>query len=194
MDHTIPGEDQDKYLRIALDETERMNRLINELMDLSRIETGQFSMDIKVVDINEIIRRVLISKEDRINDRGMEVEVDFEKDVCMVEGDPDRLQQVIINLLDNAIKFNREGGLLTLKTWLFKDNVYVKVADQGPGIDKEEIPHLWEPFYQIDKSRTRKKEGTGLGLPIVKKIIEAHEQNIWLNSEEGNGSAFIFSL
>ncbi|NLC44823.1 MAG: cell wall metabolism sensor histidine kinase WalK [Clostridiales bacterium] len=194
LDHTIPVEDQDKYLRIALDETERMNRLINELMDLSRIETGQFSIDIKVVDINEIIRRVLISKEDRINDRGMEVEVDFEKDIFMVVGDPDRLQQVIINLLDNAIKFNREGGLLTFKTWLFKDNVYVKIADQGPGIAKDEIPHLWEPFYQIDKSRTRNKEGTGLGLPIVKKIIEAHEQNIWLNSEEGKGSAFIFSL
>ncbi len=194
LDHTIPVEDQDKYLRIALDETERMNRLINELMDLSRIETGQFSIDIKVVDINEIIRRVLISKEDRINDRGMEVEVDFEKDIFMVVGDPDRLQQVIINLLDNAIKFNREGGLLTFKTWLFKDNVYVKIADQGPGIAKDEIPHLWEPFYQIGKSRTRNKEGTGLGLPIVKKIIEAHEQNIWLNSEEGKGSAFIFSL
>lgn len=194
LDHTIPVEDQDKYLRIALDETERMNRLINELMDLSRIETGQFSIDIKVVDINEIIRRVLISKEDRINDKGMEVEVDFEKDIFMVVGDPDRLQQVIINLLDNAIKFNREGGLLTFKTWLFKDNVYVKIADQGPGIAKDEIPHLWEPFYQIDKSRTRNKEGTGLGLPIVKKIIEAHEQNIWLNSEEGKGSAFIFSL
>lgn len=194
LDHTIPVEDQDKYLRIALDETERMNRLINELMDLSRIETGQFSIDIKVVDINEIIRRVLISKEDRINDRGMEVEVDFEKDIFMIVGDPDRLQQVIINLLDNAIKFNREGGLLTFKTWLFKDNVYVKIADQGPGIAKDEIPHLWEPFYQIDKSRTRNKEGTGLGLPIVKKIIEAHEQNIWLNSEEGKGSAFIFSL
>ncbi|MDD4679612.1 MAG: ATP-binding protein [Clostridia bacterium] len=194
LDHTIPVEDQDKYLKIALDETERMNRLINELLDLSQIETGQFSMDIRVVDINEIIRRVLISKEDCINDRGMEVEVDFEKDVCMVEGDPDRLQQVIINLLDNAIKHNRDSGLITLKTWLHKDHVYVKVADQGSGINKEEIPHLWEPFYQIDKSRTRKKEGTGLGLSIVKKIIEAHEQNIWLNSEEGKGSAFIFSL
>ncbi|HHY82385.1 MAG TPA: cell wall metabolism sensor histidine kinase WalK [Clostridiales bacterium] len=193
LDNTIPPEDQNKYLKIALDETERMNRLINELLDLSRIQTGQFSMEMKTVDINETIRRVLIAREDRINERGMDVEVDFEKDVCLVEGDPDRLQQVIINLLDNAIKFNREGGLISIKTWTHKDNVFVKIADQGPGIPKEEIAHIWEPFYQIDKSRSG-KGGTGLGLSIVKKIIEGHGQNIWLNSEVGKGSAFIFSL
>jgi len=194
LDKTISAGDQDKYLKIALDETERMNRLINELLDLSQIESGQFSMDIKVVDINETIRRVLIAREDRINAGGMDVDVDFEKDVCLVEGDPDRLQQVVINLLDNAIKFNREGGVITLKTWLHKDNVFVKIADQGPGIPKEEAVHIWEPFYQIDKSRSKKKSGTGLGLSIVKKIIEEHGQDIWLNSEEGKGSAFIFSL
>jgi len=194
LDKTISAEDQDKYLQIALEETERMNRLINELLDLSQIQTGQFSMDIKVVDINETIRRVLIAREDRINEKGMDVDVDFEKETCLVEGDPDRLQQVVINLLDNAIKFNREGGMISLKTWAHKDNVYVKIADEGMGIPKEEIAHIWEPFYQIDKSRSQKKSGTGLGLSIVKKIIEEHGQNIWLNSEEGKGSAFIFSL
>jgi len=193
LDQTIPEEDQKKYLKIALSETERMNRLINELLDLSRIQTGQFSMEMKTVDINETIRRVLIAREDRINEKGMDVDVDFEKDVCLVEGDPDRLQHVIINHLDNAIKYNREGGIITLKTWTHKDTVYVKVADQGPGIPKDEIPHIWEPFYQIDKSRST-KDGTGLGLSIVKKIIEGHGQNIWLNSEEGKGAAFIFSL
>jgi signal transduction histidine kinase len=194
LDKTISVEEQDKYLKIAFDETERMNRLINELLDLSRIESGQFPIKEAAIDINETIRRVLIAREDRINEKGMDVEVDFEKDVCLVEGDPDRLQQVVINLLDNAIKFNREGGKITLKTWLHKDNIYVKVADEGPGISKEEAVHIWEPFYQIDKSRSQKKGGTGLGLSIVKKIIEEHGQNIWLNSEEGKGAAFIFSL
>ena len=194
LDHTIAVDEQDRFLKIALEETERMNRLINELLDLTRIEAGQFSMETKVLDINETIRRVLISKEDRINERGMDVEVDFEKDVCLIEGDPDRLQQVVINLLDNAVKFNRESGVLTLKTWVHKEHVYVKIQDQGPGISKEEITHIWEPFYQSDKSRSRRLGGTGLGLSIVKKIIEAHGQNIWLNSEEGEGSAFIFSL
>src|SRR5690606_4613007 len=102
--------------------------------------------------------------------------------------------QIIINLLDNAIKFNRQGGLITLKTWLHKETVFVKIADQGPGIPEDEVAHIWEPFYQIDKSRSRKKGGTGLGLSIVKKIIDGHGQSIWLNSEEGKGSAFIFSL
>jgi signal transduction histidine kinase len=194
LDHNIDREEEEKYLRIALDETERMNRLINELLDLSQIQTGQFSMKFRVFDINETIRRVLIAREDQINEKGMDVEVDFEREECLVEGDPDRLQQVVINLLDNAIKFNRPGGLITLKTWQFKDLVYVKVADQGPGIPSEEIPHIWEPFYQTDKSRSGKKSGTGLGLSIVKKIIEGHEQNIWLNSQTGEGSAFIFSL
>jgi signal transduction histidine kinase len=194
LDKTISPDDQDKYLKIALDETERMNRLISELLDLSQIESGQFSMHVSVLDINETIRRVLIAREDQINEKGMDVDVDFERDACPVEGDPDRLQQVIINLLDNAVKFNREGGVITLKTWLHKDIVYVKIADEGPGIPKDEAVHIWEPFYQVDKSRSQKKGGTGLGLSIVKKIIEEHGQNIWLNSEEGKGSAFIFSL
>lgn len=194
LDNTISCDEQDKYLAIALEETDRMNRLINDLLDLSQIQMGQFSMEIKTVDINETIRRVLIAWEDRINEKGMDVEVDFDQEVRLVEGDPDRLQQIIINLLDNAIKFNREGGLITLKTWLHKDTVFVKVADQGPGIPEDDVAHIWEPFYQIDKSRSREKGGTGLGLSIVKKIIEDHGQNIWLNSEEGEGSAFIFSL
>ncbi|MGI6537984.1 MAG: ATP-binding protein [Caldicoprobacterales bacterium] len=194
LDHAISGEGQEKYLKIALEETERMNRLINDLLDLSQIQTGNFSMQFKVVDINEIIRRILIEREDRILDKNMDVDVDFEKDVFLVKGDPDRLKQVVINLMDNAIKYNREGGLLSIKTWQHKENVYVKIADEGPGISKEEIAHIWEPFYQVDKSRTQKKGGVGLGLSIVKKIIEAHDQKIWLNSQEGKGSAFIFSL
>ena len=88
-------------------------------------------MDIKVLDINETIRRVLIAWEDRINEKGMDIEVDFDQEARLVEGDPDRLQQVIINLLDNAIKFTREGGLIKLKTWQYKEKVFVKVEDQG---------------------------------------------------------------
>jgi len=194
LDHTISREEEDKYLAIALEETDRMNRLINDLLDLSQIQAGQFSMEIRTLDINETIRRVLIACEERINAKGMDVNVEFDQEALMVEGDPDRIKQVIINLLDNAIKFNRKGGLITLKTWQHKDTVFVKIADQGPGIPEEEMALIWEPFYQIDKSRNRKQGGTGLGLSIVKKIIEGHGQNIWLNSEEGKGSAFIFSL
>ena len=111
LDHTISNEDREKYLAIALEETERMNRLINDLLDLSQIQTGQFSLDIKVLDINETIRRVLIAWEDRINEKGMDIEVDFDQEARLVEGDPDRLQQVIINLLTTLLNLPGKAGL-----------------------------------------------------------------------------------
>ena len=147
-----------------------------------------------VFDINEQIRRSLISYEDRINQKNIDVAVDFEDEYCWVEADMDRIQQVVLNLLDNAIKYNRENGELIIRTWKRRDKAYIKIQDKGAGIPKEDIVHIWERFYQVDKSRSSKNEGRGLGLSIVKKIIEQHEQNIWVNSRMGDGTAFIFSL
>ena len=124
----------------------------------------------------------------------MKIEVVFKEENLFVEADPDRIQQVIINLLDNAIKFNKDGGSLLIETWRYKDKAFIKIKDEGPGIAREEIGHIWTPFYQIDKSRSNKKVGTGLGLSIVKKIIDAHDSSIWVNSKLGEGTAFIFSL
>ena len=120
--------------------------------------------------------------------------VDFQEQYYYVEGDRDRIQQVLYNLIDNAIKFNPEKGTLMIKTWNYEDRIFIKVEDSGPGIPKEEIVHIWERFYQVDKSRSPKSGGTGLGLSIVKKILEEHDQDIWINSKEGEGTAFIFSL
>jgi signal transduction histidine kinase len=194
LDKTIQWEEQDKYLEIALSEAQRLNKLINELLNLSQIESGQFPLKIAVFDVNEQLRRVLISQEERINKKNIEIEVDFQDEHCWVEGDPDRIQQVILNLVDNAIKYNYENGKLMLKTWKHREKAYVKIQDKGPGIPKEDIVHIWERFYQTDKSRSTKDRGTGLGLSIVKKIIEEHGQNIWVNSRVGVGTAFIFSL
>ena len=118
----------------------------------------------------------------------------LKREQCLVKADLDRIQQVIVNLLDNAIKFNKEEGKLLIKTWKHKDKVYVKIQDQGVGIPKEEIPYIWERFYQVDKSRSGQGRGTGLGLSIVKKILDEHRENIWVNSQLGKGTAFIFSL
>jgi signal transduction histidine kinase len=194
LDKTIGDEDRDRYLEIALTETERMNRLISGLLDLAQVESGQFSVEKKVYDINEQIRRALIAREESINERNMKIEVVFKEENLFVEADPDRIQQVIINLLDNAIKFNKDGGSLLIETWRYKDKAFIKIKDEGPGIAREEIGHIWTPFYQIDKSRSNKKVGTGLGLSIVKKIIDAHDSSIWVNSKLGEGTAFIFSL
>lgn len=194
LDNTFDPEEQEKYLTIALEETERLNKLINELLDLSQIESGQFPLNIQVFDINEQIRRLIIAQEEKINVKEIDVEIDFQSDKCMVKADPDRIKQVIINLLDNAIKFNRHQGKIFIKTWKNRGKVYVKIQDQGIGIPKDEIANIWDRFYQVEKSRSGRERGTGLGLSIVKKIIEEHQENIWVNSSLGEGSAFIFSL
>ncbi|NLN41367.1 MAG: cell wall metabolism sensor histidine kinase WalK [Clostridiales bacterium] len=194
LDKTFDPEEQEKYLTIALEETQRLNKLINELLDLSQIESGQFPLNIKVFDINEQIRRLIIAQEEKINAKEIDVEIDFQSNKCMVKADPDRINQVIINLLDNAIKFNRHRGKILIKTWKNRGKVYVKIQDQGIGIPKEEIANIWDRFYQVEKSRSGRERGTGLGLSIVKKIIEEHHENIWVNSSLDEGSAFIFSL
>lgn len=169
MDNTFDPEEQEKYLTIALEETERLNKLINELLDLSQIESGQFPLNIQVFDINEQIRRLIIAQEEKINVKEIDVEIDFQSDKCMVKADPDRIKQVIINLLDNAIKFNRHQGKILIKTWKNRGKVYVKIQDQGIGIPKDEIANIWDRFYQVEKSRSGRERGTGLGLSIVKK-------------------------
>lgn len=194
LDKTFNPEEQEEYLTIALEETQRLNKLINELLDLSQIESGQFPLNFTVFDINEQIRRLIISQERKIDEKEINVEIDFQTEKCMVKADIDRVKQVIINLLDNAIKFNQHGGLLLIKTWKNKGKVYVKIQDQGIGIPKEEIPSIWDRFYQVEKSRSGLKRGTGLGLSIIKKIIDEHHENIWVNSRLGEGTAFIFSL
>ncbi len=194
LDKTFNPEEQEKYLTIALEETQRLNKLINELLDLSQIESGQFPMNFTVFDINEQIRRILIAREDEINAKEIDVEIYFQDEKCPVKADMDRIKQVIINLLDNAIKFNQRGGSIFVKTWKHRGKVYVKIEDQGEGIPREEIPNIWDRFYQIDKSRSGVERGTGLGLSIVKKIMDEHRQNIWVNSRVGEGTAFIFSL
>ncbi|HZJ57223.1 MAG TPA: ATP-binding protein [Clostridia bacterium] len=194
LDETFNPREQKKYLGIALEETQRLNKLINELLDLSQIESGQFPLNITGFDINEQIRLLLIAQEDRINAMEMDIRVDFQEDRCLVNADIDRIKQVIINLLDNAIKFNRRGGVLLIKTWKTGSKVFVKIQDQGPGIPKDEVKSIWDRFYQVEKSRSGTERGTGLGLSIVKKIVDEHHQGIWVHSKEGQGTAFIFSL
>lgn len=194
IDNTIQVEDQSKYLTVALEESNRLSKLISDLLDLAHIESGQFPLNISSFDINEKLRRNLISKEENINKNTQRVEISFEEDQCFVEADPDRIEQVIQNLLDNALKFNKPGGRLFIKTWKHRGIVYVKIEDEGQGIPKVEIPMIWERFYQIEKSRNIKNGGTGLGLSIVKKILEQHDQKIWVNSITGRKTAFIFSL
>ena len=193
LDGTFDKDQQAAFLGIALDETMRLNRLINDLLDLAQIESGEMPIEYSEFNINELISRALAGREAEISEKNIRVQIVFESEQCYVYADKDRIQQVIINLIDNAIKFNKDRGRITIKTWVHRGEAYVKIEDEGRGINPDQIMRIWDRFYQVDPARSDKK-GRGLGLSIVKKIVEEHGQEIWVNSEEGKGSAFIFSL
>ncbi|MCK5129338.1 MAG: HAMP domain-containing protein [Clostridiales bacterium] len=193
LDGTIESEDNEQYLGIIVSETTRLTKLIKELLDLSQIESGTFPLNKKVYDINEQMRRILIRYIDKIEDKGINVEVNFRQDFCMVCADADRIEQIFVNLIDNAIKFTSEEGTITLWTHVCEGKALVGVNDTGEGIPREDLPFVFERFYKSDKSHTSKK-GTGLGLSIVKNIVEQHGHKITVNSTIGKGTSFAFVL
>lgn len=194
LDGTVPPEKHKEYLGIVRDETNRLNRLVNDLLDLARMEAGEMTLHFKDFDINELVRRCIIKLENLIVQKGIEVEADFEEDGMPVSADTDAIERVVINLLHNAIKFTPENGKINLKTFGMRDKIFVSVKDNGVGIEQEEVGLIWDRFYKSDKSRSRDKSGTGLGLAIVRNIINEHRQEIWVESEPGKGTQFTFTL
>lgn len=193
LDGTIPQEEHQKYMQVVYDETQRLTRLIRDLLDLSRIESGNVPMNPVDFNINELMRRVLIKYEGRLDEKNMEVEAEFADEPCMVHADMDRIEQVVSNLVDNAIKFCGQYGKLTLETRWVGDLCTVTVADDGAGIDEKDLPHVFDRFYTVDKAHTAGK-GTGLGLSIVKQILLQHGHDITVESVKGEGTRFAFQL
>jgi signal transduction histidine kinase len=194
LDGAIAKEDQDTYLSTVLDETKRLNLLISDLLELSKIESGKFPLNNRIFDINELMRRCLITFEQRIENKKLNVQVIMEDERLYANADPDRIAQVITNLIDNAVKFSSQEGGLVLRTQVHDDKIYVSVKDTGEGIPDKDLPFIFERFYKVDKSRGRKLQGTGIGLSIVKKIMDQHGQKIWVESKLNEGSVFTFSL
>lgn len=194
LDGTIPPERQSYYLTVVRDEANRLNRLVNDLLDLAKMEAGELAMSFKEFNINELVRRSIIKLESLIVEKDLQVEASFEEEELFVYADTDAIERVIINLVHNAIKFTPEKGKIILTTWTQKDKVLVSVEDTGIGIGKDEIDLIWERFYKSDKSRSRDKTGTGLGLAIIKNIINEHKQSISVESELGKGTKFTFTL
>jgi len=194
-DGTIPTDEHEKYIEIVLDETRRMSGMVNDLLDIARIESGQYKLNLSVFDINDLIGRVLITFEARITAKHADVDAQLDYEPVFVEADRDRIGQVLHNLIDNAIKFMPENyGLLTIKSVVSKHKVYVSICDNGPGIPKEDIAHIFDRFYKAEKAHTYKNgSGTGLGLSIVKLVIDQHHGEIKAESSE-NGTVFTFSL
>lgn len=193
LDGVVPEDRQKTYLSIIRDEAGRMQSLVNDLLDLARIQAGEMKLKITSFDINELVRRSVISLQQLLVEKNLEFSADFETERLFVEADPEAIRRVIVNLLHNAVKFTPEGGHITVRT--FKDrDVNVIVEDTGCGIRKEELPYVFERFYKADKSRGLDKSGVGLGLAIVRNIIVSHQQSIRVESEEGKGTRFIFTL
>ncbi|WP_248625132.1 cell wall metabolism sensor histidine kinase WalK [Enterococcus cecorum] len=185
-----------RFLKITLDETDRMIRMINDLLDLSRMDNGNLQLNIEMVNFNELVNFVL----DRFDviiansEKKYRIVREFTQRPLFVEVDTDRMIQVIDNIMNNAIKYSPDGGKITVRLMETHNNVILSITDQGLGIPKKDISRIFERFYRVDKARARKQGGTGLGLAISKEVVKALSGTIWATSVENYGSTFYISL
>ncbi|MCL6631274.1 MAG: cell wall metabolism sensor histidine kinase WalK [Alicyclobacillus herbarius] len=179
---------------IIHDEALRMKRLVNDLLDLAQLESGQFQMTFKKVNITEVVRRVVRKFQTLAGERGIHLDGQFAPEAVCVRGDEDRLEQVFTNLVDNALRHTDKGGEVRLTVRESAGYAQIEVRDTGSGIPEEDIPYIWERFYKADKARTRGRSGTGLGLAITRHIVEAHDGDIVVNSQLGKGTTFTVSI
>lgn len=194
LDGTIPKEKHEWYLSIVLDESKRLSRIVNDLLDISKLEQGSFNLEMQDFDINELTRLTVIKFEKNITDKDIQLSVEFESENLLVNADKDAISRVLTNLLDNAIKFTNENGFIDIKVGMKDNKAYVSVQNSGLGIAEEELAHIFDRFYKTDKSRSLDKNGAGLGLYIVKNIIQSHGQRVWAESRKGEFSRFSFTL
>jgi signal transduction histidine kinase len=191
-DGVIPAEEQPKYLRLVADESKRLSGLIDDLLALSRLERDDAKPEMTIFDINEMLRRAVIRRMNDLEAKEIDISCEFETDPCTVNADSDRIEQVVINLLDNAIKFTPEGGKIILESEATDGIVKVTVRDSGSGVAPEDREKIFDRFFTADRAHTAGK-GTGLGLSICKRIMDMHGQSIRLLDTE-EGAAFQFTL
>ena len=195
LDGTIPPERRDHYLQIVSDETKRLSRLVRSMLDISQLQKEEGIPEEKKMhfDLEEAMGQVLITFEKKINDKHLDVDVDFpEHPVCTI-ANRDYITQVIYNLLDNAVKFCPEGGILGLKIREGNEKAYISVSNTGETIPPEELPLVFDRFHKLDKSRSKNRDGWGLGLYIVKTIVCSHGENISVSSKDGK-TEFTFTM
>lgn len=194
-DGVIPPEEQDRYLAVVSQEIHRLSRLVNELLDISRIQAGERKFVYKPFDVCEMARQILISFESEINEKQLEVAFECSQERMGVNADYDAIYQVFYNVCHNAVKFSRPGGILRISLEESKNKrITVSIFNEGQGIAPEELGMVFERFYKSDKSRGLDRTGTGLGLYISQAIISAHGERIWAESEYGKSCTFYFTL
>lgn len=193
LDGTIPPEMYEKYLTRVLSETERLTKLTQGLLTLNTLDSKGY-LSRSNFDINRIIKDTAASFEGTCSAKGITFDLIFSENIRMVYADLGKIQQVLYNLIDNAIKFSHPDSTIVVQTYTRNEKIFISVKDTGIGIPRDSVKKIWERFYKSDLSRGKDKKGTGLGLAIVKEIIQAHGENIDVISTEGVGTEFIFSL
>lgn len=194
IDGTIPVEMQGKYLNIILFETNRLNKLTQNILNLNQFGYNGMSLDITEFDINDLIRTTTMTFEGVCNKKGLSFELLLTQQQLFVTADMGKIQQVLYNLIDNATKFSYNNTTIFIDTNIRNEKVFISVKDSGIGIPKDSTKKIWERFYKTDQSRGKDKKGSGLGLAIVKEIVQAHNENINVITTEGVGTEFIFTL
>lgn len=192
LDGTIPEEKYSYYLQLTSDEVKRLSRLVTGMLNMSKLEAGEMPMNIKQFDISADIFKTLLSFEKKINDKSIEILGLDTMESVMVNADKDMLMQVVYNLIDNAVKFTPEGGYIFLKDYRDSEKVFVSIRNSGAGIERDELPKVFERFYKIDKSRSYDVKGAGLGLYLCKNIVELHGGEIRVDSKVGEYTEFAF--
>jgi signal transduction histidine kinase len=194
LDGTIPREKQDYYLGIVSGEIRRLSRLVVAMLNMSKIESGSFEMKPSNYDISEQIIHILLTFEQKIEEKNIEIQNLENLKPTYIVADTDMIYQVIYNIFDNAVKFTNEGGYINVSMIDRADEIEVHIKNSGIGIKSEELPKVFERFYKVDKSRSLDAKGAGLGLYIVKMMVDMHGGKIWAVSEDDHSAEFIFKL
>lgn len=194
MDNELDESKRQEYLGIILDETDRMKQLIETLMSLSKIESGNDVLNKEHFNINDVLSRNLLAFEIEIEKKGLDINVDYESDVLEVCADKAKIEQVVINLIQNAIKYTEEHDSISITTKQVKAKAYIEIVDTGIGIDEKDLDSIFDRFFTVDKAKTPGKTGSGIGLSLVKRILELHDSKIHVDSRKGEYTKFYFYL
>lgn len=194
LDGTIPKSKQDYYLKIVSDEVRRLSRLVVAMLNMSKIESGDFEMKPKTYNLTDQIIHILLNFEQKIEKKNIEIKGLDKVDQIYVNADTDMVYQIVYNLFDNAVKFTNDGGYIDISATQMADCVQVSIKNSGVGINSAELSKIFERFYKVDKSRSLDSNGAGLGLYIVKMMVEMHGGRIYARSENENEAEFIFTL
>ncbi len=190
----LPPDLKASFFGVILSETDRMTRIVQDLLTLSRFDYGKMEMNFSDLSIEEAIRNVYNAVVLDAQNHGHSLLLELEKDLPVVRADKERMEQVIMNIVSNAIKYTPDGGRIEISAWTMDNKVSISVADNGVGIPEEDQPRLFDRFYRVDKARSREAGGSGLGLSIVKEIVQAHNGVIAIQSRQGEGTTMTVTL